>query len=569
MYSISAIIISCIFAFVAILVLLASIGMIAMMFGILFALLLDALPSRTTGRIQGFAVKFFALTFVTAFATLFFAVLIMFTSILLNIGRSLVGEVPILMMMWAAVAPILSIVMLHLLFVSWFKMPSPVTPSGAQAWAKGMSTGNLMNAAGAMSMMRGMRNQGDGNSGSGQGGIPGGGRGDGTNQSGQGGNATDQMTPAGSGQSSSSGQTPSEIDQAYAGLQKAGRDQAASDAREKALAGGMTPQAAEKSAELAAGKFDKSAAAMGTKAEAKAANKLGGGIEGTRARGRIHTLVAAPMKNAGEGYQDWKAGKDAAVAAADGSRLKIAGAHAGAAAKGAGRLAKSMLPAGLAVGTGAFLGTLVAPGVGTMAGAAIGGGLARARGYAKDRAVINEANLKRERENIGSYRAAQVAKANGEDDGSQLPPAPAQGQAPAQAVGQRAPTQSMPAAAQQAGGQQAAPALPQTAPPKGTKPAAESDDGRQQPGKTQQQTQSGQKGSGSSQQGGSAGSAESPTVAKKAVAPNPQQSGAQQSGGGQEQVSPAQSSPAGPPSRPQTPPPPAPPSQGAPPTPPR
>jgi hypothetical protein len=61
------------------------------------------------------------------------------------------------------------------------------------------------------------------------------------------------MTPAGSGQSSSSGQTPSEIDQAYAGLQKAGRDQAASDAREKALAGGMTPQAAEKSAELAAG----------------------------------------------------------------------------------------------------------------------------------------------------------------------------------------------------------------------------------------------------------------------------------------------------------------------------
>lgn len=568
MYSISAIIISGIFVVVALLVLLASIGMIAMMFGILFALLLDTLPSRTTGRLQGFVMKFFGLTFVTAFATLIFAILIMFTSILLNIGRGLVGDVPILMMMWAAVAPILSIIMLHLLFVSWFKMPSPVSPSGAKAWTTGLSTGNLMSAAGALNMARNARGQGGGPPlSSDPAGLVGEGRG-GQGPAGQGENASDQMTPAGSGQS------PEEIDQAYAGLQKASRDQAVQGAEEKALSSGMTPQAAAKSGEMAGARFDKSAAAMGTKAEAKAANAMEGGKElsSTGIRGRGHTLFVAPMANARDGYKDWKADLDASKANANGSALKTAGAYAGSLARGAGRLAKGAFPAVAATTVGALVGSIIAPGVGTMAGAAIGGGLVRARGYAKDRAVISKDNLERQRENIGAYRAAQLAKANEGEDNSQLPPAPAQTDTQGQAsAGQQAPAQAMPAAApptppaQQGGGDQGAPALSQTRPPQGTRPPEGAEAGRQQPGTRQgQESQQGPgaqqgPGRGSDQQNGPSPSGDEPPVVKRAT-PGLQQSGPSE--GGREQVSPA-------PTRPQSPPPPAPSSPGVPPEPPR
>lgn len=557
-YAGCAIIISCIFAIVALLVLLASIGMIVMMFGILAALVFDSLPSRTESKLGGYVSKFLGLTFVTAFSTLLFAVLIMFTSILLRVGRSLVEDVPILMMMWAGIAPILAVFMLHWVFSKWFKMPSPVTPSGARAWMSGMGPHNIMAAASALNAARNQSGRGDLSSDP-SGMVPGD-RGSGRSQPGQGENASDQMTPAGS-QS-----RPEEIDASYAGLQKAGRNQAMQEAKDRALSSGMTPLAASKAADMAGSAFDKSADAMGSAAEVKAANAADGAqaLTGTGASGRAHTLFVAPVKSAVGGAKDWKAGLDASVAAADGSKLKTAGAVAGGLARGTGKLIKSTVPAVAATSVGALVGSIVAPGVGTLAGAAIGGGLVRARGYAADRKAINGENLDRQAQNISAYRAAKVAAAQKEADTTQMPPAPPA--APPQPLDSRQGSQAPAGGGQPAQGMPAAPrsdsapprqepALSQAAPPRGTAPAA----GQQQPGAARDQAKNSETVKASTPTATDA--SEAPTVVKK-VAPL---AGSQSPASGDQQAPPA--APSSPPSRPQAPPPPAPERDGAPPAP--
>lgn len=160
-YSITSIILLIVFGVVAGAVLLAKIGIVVMMMGLLLALIMDILPTSQPSRLGGYFGKFVGFIFVSSAVSLIFAVLMMFTRILLTLGNGMTGNDLFFATLWQGIAPLLAVFALHQMFRKWFKTASPFTPSGALAWGKNLGgLGARMGTGAGMGALMGAGNAG-------------------------------------------------------------------------------------------------------------------------------------------------------------------------------------------------------------------------------------------------------------------------------------------------------------------------------------------------------------------------------------------------------------------------
>ena len=93
--------------------------------------------------------RFLGVTIFASMMTVIMTFVVLFSRALITIGNTWFGAGTIFAMVWAGFAPVAALLLVHLLFTKVFKMPSPVTMSGAQAWNKAGASGALGAAAAA------------------------------------------------------------------------------------------------------------------------------------------------------------------------------------------------------------------------------------------------------------------------------------------------------------------------------------------------------------------------------------------------------------------------------------
>lgn len=142
-YSVSAICVSIAFGALALVVLGAKIGMIAMLMLLGIAIIFDMLPTSSGGKLKKYLMSYLGMAFLAFGVQLIFAVIVLLTSVIANAGSSFTGD-GFMRNIWLGLAPIIAFVLMHMFITKWLKAPSPFTPSGAMSWAKGAAGGALV-----------------------------------------------------------------------------------------------------------------------------------------------------------------------------------------------------------------------------------------------------------------------------------------------------------------------------------------------------------------------------------------------------------------------------------------
>jgi len=138
------------FAFIDVVVIIAK--LFAAMFIIaLWFVLIGAMfrPSEMKDRLGKTVNKFLGTAVFAALTTLILTFVVIFTRALIRIGIDIWGGGSIGSMLWSGLAPVLALVLVHIMFTKVFKLPSPVSLRGAQAWSKSGMSGALGAGVGA------------------------------------------------------------------------------------------------------------------------------------------------------------------------------------------------------------------------------------------------------------------------------------------------------------------------------------------------------------------------------------------------------------------------------------
>lgn len=106
-------------------------------------------PSEMKDRLAKTFNKFLGTAVFAALTTLILTFVIVFARALIRVGIDLWGAGSIMSMLWSGLAPVLALVLVHVMFTKVFKLPSPVSLRGAQAWGKAGMSGAVGNAVGA------------------------------------------------------------------------------------------------------------------------------------------------------------------------------------------------------------------------------------------------------------------------------------------------------------------------------------------------------------------------------------------------------------------------------------
>lgn len=106
-------------------------------------------PSEMKDRLGKTFNKFLGTAVFAALATLILTFVIVFTRALIGMGIQIWGAGSIGSMLWSGMAPVLTLVLVHIMFTKVFKLPSPVSLRGAQAWSKSGMSGALGAGVGA------------------------------------------------------------------------------------------------------------------------------------------------------------------------------------------------------------------------------------------------------------------------------------------------------------------------------------------------------------------------------------------------------------------------------------
>lgn len=106
-------------------------------------------PAAMKDRLVKTANKFLGTVVFAAMTTLILTFVVVFTRALIRMGIDMWGAGTVGSMIWAGLAPVLALVLVHILFVKVFKLPSPVSLQGAQAWGKSGMSGAIGAGVGA------------------------------------------------------------------------------------------------------------------------------------------------------------------------------------------------------------------------------------------------------------------------------------------------------------------------------------------------------------------------------------------------------------------------------------
>ena len=146
-YVASSLIMMVIFGMIAVAIVVAKITAIVMMVATVFVLLMSLWPGKDTSTVTKFFAKYVGMSLFVFGIQLIFALITLFTSVLIKAGNDMFGAGSMMAMIWTGVAPVVAVLAIHQIF-KLLKIPSPVSLSGAKQWGAAASGGALGGAAG-------------------------------------------------------------------------------------------------------------------------------------------------------------------------------------------------------------------------------------------------------------------------------------------------------------------------------------------------------------------------------------------------------------------------------------
>ena len=154
-YVFSAMIMMVVFGMIAVAIIVAKIAALVMMVAVFFALLLALWPSSgKSSSIGKFFAQYVGMALFVFGIQLIFAFLTLITSMMVEAGNSMFGGGSVISMIWTGFAPVVGVIVLHMVFTKFLKLPSPFTLTGAQQWGQAAAGGAVGGAIGAGVMSR-------------------------------------------------------------------------------------------------------------------------------------------------------------------------------------------------------------------------------------------------------------------------------------------------------------------------------------------------------------------------------------------------------------------------------
>lgn len=155
-YVFSSLIIMVVFGMISLSIIVAKVSALVMMVATVFVLLMGLWPGNTGrsntvgkyfGQYVGMSVFVFGIQLVFAFLTLI-------TSMLISAGNSMFGGDTMVTMLWTGFAPVVAVVIIHMVFTKFLNVPSPFSMKGAHQWGAAASGGAFGGVVGAGLMNR-------------------------------------------------------------------------------------------------------------------------------------------------------------------------------------------------------------------------------------------------------------------------------------------------------------------------------------------------------------------------------------------------------------------------------
>lgn len=147
-YSFSSLIISIVFIVVAAAVFFVNIAIVATMLSIFVVMLVVLFTKNDVeSRLLSFVKNLIGLVVFSSIAALLIAMISKITEVLSMVGKAIFSDMPVAMMIWIGLSPLLALIMLHFVFTKLLRVPSPFKLSSALAW--GAAAGAAGGAVGA------------------------------------------------------------------------------------------------------------------------------------------------------------------------------------------------------------------------------------------------------------------------------------------------------------------------------------------------------------------------------------------------------------------------------------
>ncbi|MCU6479091.1 hypothetical protein [Arthrobacter sp. A2-55] len=151
-----------VFGLIALAVIVAKVALVVMIIGAFFMVILCLLPNAGFEKMGGFLKMLLGINIFVFGIQLIFALISVLTKMLQQMGASFLGGPgSLISIVWAGLAPLIAVFLIHMMFTKVLKLPSPFKLSGGLAWgaAAGAAGGAAVMGAGAL-LDRGSRRAG-------------------------------------------------------------------------------------------------------------------------------------------------------------------------------------------------------------------------------------------------------------------------------------------------------------------------------------------------------------------------------------------------------------------------
>lgn len=152
-YNLGALGMLIVFGLISIAIIVSKIALVVMIVIAFFMMLQALMPGADMSKLGGFLKTMLGMTMFIFSIQLIFAFVSVFTRLLQDVGNTMLGgDSSVVALVWAGMAPLISVGILHMMFTKVMKVPSPFSVSGGLSW------GNAMGAAGGGAAFAGVSN---------------------------------------------------------------------------------------------------------------------------------------------------------------------------------------------------------------------------------------------------------------------------------------------------------------------------------------------------------------------------------------------------------------------------
>jgi hypothetical protein len=157
-FFLSSTVVMLVFLILAAALMIAKLALLVSMVLLPIMLLLALFPGSLSSRLPGYLKHLLSLIIFATCAGILLSLVALVTALVADLGTAIGGRGSIVALLWVAISPVASVVIIHHFFKKVLKAPSPFTPSAALAY--GAAAGGFAGGAGAglldMSAVKGM-----------------------------------------------------------------------------------------------------------------------------------------------------------------------------------------------------------------------------------------------------------------------------------------------------------------------------------------------------------------------------------------------------------------------------